>query len=407
MRQKMKRWFLFVIGGVCFGLGVAGVLLPLLPTTPFMILAAACFANSSPRFHQALLNNRWFGADLRRWENSHTMKRVTKKRATFLIFLTFGFSIVLLWGNIALQGMLFGIATLLLFFLWRVSEEGLGESGKVEKFNKDFIMNGTPTILKKIILRKLEEIQEGCDRVSLREMKKRALLAPETRSFVGAMLAKLDAGQSAVIAEIKKASPSKGILRESFDPVEIAKSYEAHGAACLSVLTDKDFFQGSNAYLQQVREAVDLPIIRKDFIVDDYQVYEARAIGADCILLIAAAIGDAQMSELTQTAMTLDMDVLIEVHNEDELERALRLPLPMIGINNRDLHSFEVSLENTIRMLDKIPDDRIVITESGILDKEHVQKIRSYGVNSFLVGEAFMRSADPGKKLAELFSSEK
>ncbi len=264
-------------------------------------------------------------------------------------------------------------------------------------------MNGTPTILKKIILRKLEEIQEGCDRVSLREMKKRALLAPETRSFVGAMLAKLDVGQSAVIAEIKKASPSKGVLREPFDPVEIAKTYEQHGAACLSVLTDQDFFQGSNAYLQHVREAVDLPIIRKDFIVDDYQVYEARAIGADCILLIAAAIGDAQMSELTQTAMTLDMDVLIEVHNEEELERALRLPLPMIGINNRDLHSFEVSLENTIRMLDKIPDDRIVITESGILTREDVQKMRSHAVNSFLVGEAFMRSADPGEKLAELF----
>ena len=268
-------------------------------------------------------------------------------------------------------------------------------------------MSGTPTILKKIILRKLEEIQEGCDRVSLREMKRRALLAPETRSFVGAMLAKLESGQSAVIAEIKKASPSKGVLREPFDPVDIAKTYEQHGAACLSVLTDQDFFQGSNAYLQQVREAVDLPIIRKDFIVEDYQVYESRAIGADCILLIAAAIGDAQMSELTQTAMTLDMDVLIEVHNEEELERALRLPLPMIGINNRDLHSFDVSLENTIRMLDKIPDDRIVITESGILTRDDVQKMRSHSVNSFLVGEAFMRSADPGEKLAELFSIEK
>jgi len=268
-------------------------------------------------------------------------------------------------------------------------------------------MSGTPTILKKIILRKLEEIQEGCDKISLREMKKRALLAPETRSFVGAMLAKLKAGDSAVIAEIKKASPSKGVLRDPFDPVEIAKSYEQHGAACLSILTDQDFFQGSNAYLQQVREAVDLPIIRKDFIVDDYQVYEARAIGADCILLIAAAIGDAQMSELTQTAMTLDMDVLIEVHNEEELDRALRLPLPLIGINNRDLHSFDVSLETTIRMLDKIPDDRIVITESGILGKEDVQKMRDHSVNSFLVGEVFMRSSDPGEKLAELFSMEK
>ena len=265
-------------------------------------------------------------------------------------------------------------------------------------------MGATPTILKKIILRKLEEIQDGCDKIPLREMKRRALLAPETKSFVGALQAKLDAGQSAVIAEIKKASPSKGVLRESFDPVEIAKSYAANGAACLSVLTDKDFFQGSNEYLQQVREAVDLPIIRKDFIVDDYQVYEARAIGADCILLIAAAIGDAQMSELTQTAMTLDMDVLIEVHNKEELERALRLPLPMIGINNRDLHSFEVSLDTTIEMLDMIPEERIVITESGILTKGDVARMRACHVDAFLVGEAFMRAENPGEKLAELFS---
>ena len=265
-------------------------------------------------------------------------------------------------------------------------------------------MGATPTILKKIILRKLEEIQDGCDKIPLREMKRRALLAPETKSFVGAMQAKLDAGKSAVIAEIKKASPSKGVLREPFDPVEIAKSYAENGAACLSVLTDKDFFQGSNEYLQQVREAVDLPIIRKDFIVDDYQVYEARAIGADCILLIAAAIGDAQMSELTQVALTLDMDVLIEVHNKEELERALRLPLPMIGINNRDLHSFEVSLDTTIEMLEMIPEDRIVITESGILTKGDVARMRACHVDAFLVGEAFMRAENPGEKLAELFS---
>ncbi len=264
-------------------------------------------------------------------------------------------------------------------------------------------MGATPTILKKIILRKLEEIQDGCDKIPLHEMKRRALLAPETKSFVGAMLAKLEAGESAVIAEIKKASPSKGILRDPFDPVEIAKSYADNGAACLSVLTDKDFFQGSNEYLQQVREAVDLPIIRKDFIVDDYQVYEARAIGADCILLIAAAIGDAQMSELTQVALTLDMDVLIEVHNKEELERALRLPLPMIGINNRDLHSFEVSLDTTIEMLDMIPEDRIVITESGILSKGDVARMRACHVDAFLVGEAFMRAENPGEKLAELF----
>lgn len=266
-------------------------------------------------------------------------------------------------------------------------------------------MSQTPDILKKIIFRKLDEIQEGCERIPLREMKQKALMmtTSPTKGFANAMQAKLDAGQSAVIAEIKKASPSKGILRDPFDPVEIAKSYQANGAACLSVLTDRDFFQGSNEYLQQVREAVDLPIIRKDFIVDDYQVYEARMIGADCILLIAAAIGDAQMSELTETALTLGMDVLIEVHNEDEMERALKLPLPMIGINNRDLHTFDVSLETTIRMLDMIPDDRIVITESGILAPDDVVKMRRHDVNSFLVGEAFMRADNPGEKLAELF----
>jgi len=267
-------------------------------------------------------------------------------------------------------------------------------------------MTQTPDILKKIIFRKLEEIQAGCERIPLREMKQKALMmaTSPTRGFADAMQAKLEAGQSAVIAEIKKASPSKGVLRDPFDPVEIAKSYEAHGAACLSVLTDQDFFQGSNTYLQQVHDAVGLPIIRKDFIVDDYQVYEARVIGADCILLIASAIGDAQMSELTETALHLGMDVLIEVHNEEEMERALRLPLPMIGINNRDLHTFDVSLETTIRMLEMIEDDRIVVTESGILTPEDVMIMRQHQVNSFLVGAAFMRADNPGEKLAELFS---
>ncbi|MBN2647943.1 MAG: indole-3-glycerol phosphate synthase TrpC [Thiotrichales bacterium] len=267
-------------------------------------------------------------------------------------------------------------------------------------------MVNTPTILKKIILRKLEEIQEGCEKISLREMKQKALMmsTTPTKGFADALQAKLDDGQSAVIAEIKKASPSKGVLRENFDPVEIAKSYEEHGAACLSVLTDKDFFQGSNEYLQQVRAAVDLPIIRKDFIVDDYQVYEARVIGADCILLIAAAIGDAQMYELTQTALQLGMDVLIEVHNEEELDRALQLPLPMIGINNRDLHSFDVALDTTLKMLDKIPQDRIVVTESGIHSPEDVALMRKHHVNTFLVGETFMRAENPGLKLAELFA---
>jgi indole-3-glycerol phosphate synthase len=264
----------------------------------------------------------------------------------------------------------------------------------------------TPTILKKIILRKLEEIQEGCEKISLREMKQKAMLmtTTPTKGFAEALQAKLDAGQSGVIAEIKKASPSKGVLRENFDPVAIAQSYEQHGAACLSVLTDRDFFQGSNEYLMAVREAVDLPIIRKDFIVDDYQVYEARVIGADCILLIAAAIGDAQMYELSETALQLGMDVLIEVHNEEELERALQMPLPMIGINNRDLHSFDVSLNTTLKMLDKIPEDRIVVTESGIHSPEDVALMRQHHVNTFLVGEAFMRADEPGQKLAELFA---
>ncbi|QKI89986.1 indole-3-glycerol phosphate synthase TrpC [Thiomicrorhabdus xiamenensis] len=263
----------------------------------------------------------------------------------------------------------------------------------------------TPTILKKIIFRKMEEIQEGCDKIPLREMKQKALMmtTSPTKGFADALQAKLDEGKSAVIAEIKKASPSKGVLRDPFDPVEIAKSYAANGAACLSVLTDRDFFQGSNEYLQQVRAAVDLPIIRKDFIIDDYQVYEARVIGADCILLIAAAIGDAQMYELTETALQLGLDVLIEVHNEEELDRALRLPLPMIGINNRDLHSFDVSLQTTLNMLDKIPDDRIVVTESGIHSPEDVALMREHHVNTFLVGEAFMRAENPGEKLAELF----
>ena len=263
----------------------------------------------------------------------------------------------------------------------------------------------TPDILKKIIFRKMEEIQERCEKVPLRKMKQKAIMAASesTIGFAGAMQAKLDAGESAVIAEIKKASPSKGVLRDPFHPTEIAKSYAKHGAACLSVLTDEDFFQGSIAYLEEVREAVELPIIRKDFIIDDYQVYESRVMGADCILLIAAAIGDAQMFELTETALTLGMDVLIEVHNEEEMERALRLPLPMIGINNRDLHSFDISLDTTIRMLDMIKDDRIVITESGILNRKDVQKMREHSVNSFLVGETFMRAENPGEKLAELF----
>jgi indole-3-glycerol phosphate synthase len=218
------------------------------------------------------------------------------------------------------------------------------------------------------------------------------------------MEAKLAAGQSAVIAEIKKASPSKGVIREDFHPAEIAASYERGGAACLSVLTDADFFQGSEAYLQQARAACLLPVIRKDFIVDPYQVYEARAIGADCILLIAAALNDADMASLNALALELGLDVLIEVHNAEELARTLPLGNRLIGINNRNLHTFETTLETTFNLLADIGDEFLVVTESSIHTTEDVAAMRSKGVNAFLVGEAFMRADEPGEKLAELFS---
>lgn len=207
-----------------------------------------------------------------------------------------------------------------------------------------------------------------------------------------------------MIAEIKKASPSKGVLREDFDPAAIAQSYAQHGAACLSVLTDKDFFQGSEAYLQQARAACALPVLRKDFIIHPYQVYEARAIGADCILLIVAALDDAVMRELAALAAALGMAVLVEVHDAAELERALALETPLIGVNNRNLRTFETSLQTTLHLLDRIPEDRIVITESGILRREDVALMRAHHVDAFLVGEAFMRAAEPGAELARLFA---
>lgn len=264
-------------------------------------------------------------------------------------------------------------------------------------------MNNTPDILKKIIRRKHEEIQEASSRVSLDELKEQIKTAPAVRGFVDQMKDKIAAGLPAVIAEIKKASPSKGVLREDFHPAEIAKSYERGGAACLSVLTDVDFFQGSPEYLKQARAACNLPVIRKDFIVDPYQVYEARAMGADCILLIVAALEDEQMRELSDLAQELAMDVLVEVHDAEELERALKLPLPLIGINNRNLRTFETTLDTTLQLLNRIPDDRIVVTESGILKRKDVALMREHQVNAFLVGEAFMRSDDPGARLAELF----
>ena len=234
----------------------------------------------------------------------------------------------------------------------------------------------------------------------LAEVRAAAADEPEARDFAGA----LGLEGISLIAEIKKASPSKGVLREDFRPAQIAASYERGGAACLSVLTDVDFFQGSDEYLQQARAACGLPVIRKDFIIDPYQVYEARRIGADCILLILACLGDAQFRELNDLAHQLGMDVLIEVHDAAELERALRVSNRLIGINNRNLRTFEVSLDTTLGLLERIPQDRLVVTESGIHTPDDVQLMRSHGVHAFLVGEAFMRVPDPGARLAELFS---
>lgn len=258
-------------------------------------------------------------------------------------------------------------------------------------------------ILKKIVEVKHQEIAAGLKRKSLAAMREDAESRVLTRDFVGAMRRKIAAGQPAVIAEVKKASPSKGVLREDFIPADIAQSYAGYGAACLSVLTDKQFFQGSIDYLKQARASCDLPVLRKDFMVDPYQVYEARAIGADCILLIAACLDDAQMADLEAIAHSLDMAVLVEVHDAQELQRALKLKTPLVGVNNRNLRTFEVSLTTTLHMLKDVPDDRLLVTESGILKREDVQTMRLANVNAFLVGEAFMRAEEPGEALAELF----
>ncbi len=265
-------------------------------------------------------------------------------------------------------------------------------------------MSKIPTVLEKIITRKHEEIAARSQQVSLAEIKVSAGQQAPARGFVASIEQKLAAGQAAVIAEIKKASPSKGVIREDFYPSEIAISYEKGGAACLSVLTDVDFFQGADHYLQEARAASSLPVIRKDFIVDEYQVYEARAIGADCILLIVAVLEFEQMQRLNTLAHDLGMDVLVEVHNAEELELALRLPNKLIGINNRNLHTFEVSLEHTFALLDRIGDERIVVTESGILTIDDVMAMRGHNVDTFLVGETFMRADDPGVKLLEMFN---
>jgi indole-3-glycerol phosphate synthase len=266
-------------------------------------------------------------------------------------------------------------------------------------------MNDTPDILKRILARKLQEIDERNRNTSMQELEQRVGDADAPRGFVSSIEEKINSGRAAVIAEIKKASPSRGILRKDFKPAEIASSYERGGAACLSVLTDVDYFKGADEYLQQARAACSLPVIRKDFIIDPYQVYEARVLGADCILLIVAALGDAMLGELSQLAVQLGMDVLVEVHDHVELERALEVPGRLVGINNRNLRSFETRLDVTLGMLEKIPDDRIVVTESGIHTPADVALMRANGVNAFLVGEAFMKAADPGEKLVELFGA--
>jgi indole-3-glycerol phosphate synthase len=255
-------------------------------------------------------------------------------------------------------------------------------------------MADTPDILKRIVARKVEEVAERSARVPRAKVAAAAQQADPPRGFHAALRQRVAAGRPAVIAEAKKASPSKGVLRPDFDPAAIARSYERGGAACLSVLTDVDFFQGSDAYLQQARAACGLPVLRKDFVVDPYQVWEARSLGADCILLIAACLDDARLAELDALARDLCMDALIEVHDAAELDRALRVDNPMVGINNRDLRSFEVSLDTTLRLLDRIPGDRLVVTESGILAPGDVALMQRRGVHAFLVGEAFMRAPD-------------
>jgi len=259
-------------------------------------------------------------------------------------------------------------------------------------------------ILKTILARKAEEIRERSARVSLRDLSARVDDAPPVRGFVVAIEAKIAAGQAGVIAEVKKASPSKGVMRPDFRPAEIARSYEAGGAACLSVLTDVDFFQGADAYLQEARSACSLPVLRKDFTIDPYQVYEARVLGADCILLIVAALGDAALVELSELAAELDMDVLVEVHDGEELERALATPARLIGINNRNLRTFATTLDTTLELRSRVPAQRLLVTESGIVTREDVARMRGADVHAFLVGETFMRAEDPGAELRRLFS---
>jgi len=258
-------------------------------------------------------------------------------------------------------------------------------------------------ILHRIITRKHEEIAARQSSTPLAELHARAKDAPPARGFAAAIEARINSGQPAVIAEIKQASPSKGIIRAEFDPPAIAQSYAKHGAACLSVLTDMDFFKGSDSDLQRARAACALPVLRKDFTIDPYQVFEARTLGADCILLIVAALSDAQLSELAGLAQEIGLDVLIEVHDADELARALPVPAPLIGINNRDLRSFNTTLDTTLNLRDQVPPDRRLVTESGIHTAQDVARMRAAGIGAFLVGEAFLRDPEPGAALRRLF----
>ena len=262
----------------------------------------------------------------------------------------------------------------------------------------------TPDILHRILTRKREEVAERINHVSTTELSQKVKDCAPTRGFYQAIVTKIESNNASVIAEIKKASPSKGIIRENYDPAMIAKSYSTGGATCLSVLTDIDFFQGSDEHLKLARKACTLPILRKDFIVDPYQVYEARVIGADCILLIVAALSDTQLRELADITLELGMDVLVEVHNREELERAMMLRTPLIGINNRDLHTFNTNLETTLKLLIDVFPDRVIITESGIHNRQQVTMMRKNNVNAFLVGEAFMSAENPGEKIKELFT---
>jgi indole-3-glycerol phosphate synthase len=264
----------------------------------------------------------------------------------------------------------------------------------------------TPTVLRRILERKRSEVSERAANISLTELIERAASEREPRDFIAAMRSRIADGKPAVIAEVKKASPSKGVIRADFDPAAIARAYERAGAACLSVLTDIDFFQGADAYLQQARSATVLPVLRKDFVIDPYQIYEARALGADCILLIVAALKEhaGLMAQLESVAHDLGMAVLVEVHDAPELELALQLQTPLVGVNNRDLHTFSTSLQTTVDLLASMPDNRLVVTESGISTREDVAAMRARGVEAFLVGEAFMRKPDPGEALLSLFA---